>query len=66
MRQLYPGRPVAPERSPQAEDHPTRLEEHDLVVGLLRAAPPQRLIKCSSADEVGDSKSHKADPLLHA
>ena len=52
-------------RSPQAEDHSAGLEERDLVVGLLGAAPPERLVKGPGAGEVPHSEGHETDPLFH-
>ena len=65
MRELDPRRPAASERGPQSEDHPASLEEHDLVIGLLRAAPSKGLIERPGAGEIFDPKRHQTDALLH-
>lgn len=53
------------ERRPQTEDHPGRLEEADLVVRLLRAAPAKRLVQRAGSEEICYAKGHQAYPLLH-
>ena len=45
MGQLDPWGAMATQRSPQPKDHPARLKERNLVVGLLRATPSQRLVE---------------------
>src|SRR5581483_3229209 len=65
VRQLDAGRPMAAEGGPQAENHAARLKEADLVIGLLRTAPPHRLIEGSRAREVGHSEGDQADARFH-
>jgi Bacterial protein of unknown function (DUF899) len=64
--ELDPRSAVTPERRPQAEDHPPSLKEADLIVGLLRAVPAERLVERTGSGQIGDAKRHKADALVHA
>src|SRR6266571_1538470 len=64
--ELDPGSAVTPERRPQAEDHPAGLEEADLIIGLLGAAPAERLVERPGPGKVGDTERHQADALIHA
>src|SRR6266487_2636191 len=66
VSQLDPRGAVTTERGPQAEDHPAGLEEADVVVRLLRAAPAELLVERPCARQVGDAESHETDALLHA
>src|SRR5437870_13467187 len=66
MRQLYPWRAVPTKCGPQTEDHSARLEEGDLVVGLLGAGPAERFIELASPLEVPHPERHETDALFHA
>src|SRR5215216_4315572 len=48
LRKFDTGCAVAPERSPEPQDHATSLEEADLLVRLLCTGPAHRLIKGSA------------------
>ena len=65
MGELDARRAVAAERGPEAEGHPAGLEEADLVVGLLGAAPAERLVEGAGAGEVGHAEGHQTDALVH-
>src|SRR5688500_8173538 len=65
LREFDTGCAVAPERSPEPQDHATSLEEADLLVRLLCAAPPHRLIKGSGPGQIADAKGYQTDALLH-
>jgi hypothetical protein len=43
----------------------TSLEEADVLVRLLCAAPAHRLIKGSGPGQIGDAKGYQTDALLH-
>jgi hypothetical protein len=55
---------MAAERGPEPEDNATSLEEADLLVRLLCAAPAHRLIKGSGPGQIGDAKGYQTDALL--
>jgi hypothetical protein len=63
---LDPESAVTAERRPQAEDHPAGLEEADLIIGLLGAAPAERLVERPGSVKIGDAKRHQADALIYA
>jgi hypothetical protein len=56
---------MASQRRPQPEDHSARLEEGDLIVRLLGAAPTERLVERQSATEIADAERDETDPLFH-
>src|ERR1700722_19980358 len=56
---------MAAESGPQAEHHPSGLEEAHLVVRLLRPAPAERLIEGAGPGEVVNSEGHETDALIH-
>ena len=59
-------RAVPAEGGPKAEHHRTRLEETDLVVGLLRLRPSEGFIECSGPGEIVHTKGDQTDALLHS
>src|SRR5688500_6036315 len=65
LREFDTGCALAPERSPEPQDHATSLEEADLLVRLLCAAPAHRLIKGSGPGQIADAKGYQTDALLH-
>jgi PPOX class probable FMN-dependent enzyme len=65
MGKLDPGRAVTAERGPEAQYHPTGLEEADLVVGLAGPAPPERFVEGARPRKICHAKGHKADSLFH-
>src|SRR5688500_14423555 len=65
LREFDTGCALAPERSPEPQDHATSLEEADLPVRLLCAAPAHRLIKGSGPGQIADAKGYQTDALLH-
>src|SRR5688500_18152847 len=65
LREFDTGCAVAPERSPEPPHHATSLEEADLLVRLLCAAPAHRLIKGSGPGQIADAKGYQTDALLH-
>lgn len=56
---------MSAESSPQAKHHSSRLEETDLVVGLLGPAPTECFVERASAGQVVDSEGHETDALFH-
>jgi len=62
VRELDSGGAVAAERGPQSEDHPSGLEEANLVVGLLGPAPAERLVKGAGPRELGDVENPADHP----
>src|SRR5215472_15666458 len=65
MCELDAGGAVAAERGPQSEDHPSGLEEADLVIGLPGPAPAKRFVEGARTREIGHAERHQADPLFH-
>src|SRR5687768_238596 len=65
LREFDTGCAVAPERGPEPQDHATSLEEADLLVRLLCAAPAHRLIKGSGPGQIADAEGYQTDALLH-
>src|SRR5207253_1929889 len=64
--ELDPRCSVPAECCPEAEDHPSGLEEADLVIRLTSAGPTERLVEGARLGEVAHAKRYKTDPLLHA
>jgi ribosomal protein S18 acetylase RimI-like enzyme len=56
---------VATEGGPQPKDHSAGLEETHFVIGLLGTGPTKGFVEGTSPGEIGDSKGHQADALLH-
>jgi hypothetical protein len=50
-----PGSAVTTERCPQSEDHSPGLKEVDLIVGLLRVVPAERLVERMGSGKIGDA-----------
>jgi hypothetical protein len=65
LREFDTGCAVAPERGPEPQDHATSLEEADLLVRLLCAAPAHRLIQGSGPGQIADANGYQTDALLH-
>lgn len=63
--ELDPGSTVTAERSPQSEHHAPSLKEADLVIGLLRVVPAERLVERTGSGKIADAKRHEADALVH-
>jgi hypothetical protein len=63
--EFNPGSAVTTERCPQSEDHSPGLKDVDLIVGLLRVVPAERLVKRTGSGKIGDAKRHEADALVH-
>jgi hypothetical protein len=59
------GRAMTAEGCPEPEHHPACLEEDDLLVRLLGAAPAQSLIEGAGPGEVSHTERDEADSLLH-
>jgi hypothetical protein len=56
---------VAAESGPQAEHHPSGLEEANLIVRLLRPAPAERFVEGAAPGEVVNSEGDETDALVH-
>src|SRR5947209_14564604 len=63
--ELNAGRPMTPERRPEAEHHAAGLEEADFIVGQVGAGPSERLVEGAFAREVTHAEGDQTDPLLH-
>jgi len=66
VRQLDARCSVPAESCPEPEHHPARLEEADLSIWLLSAAPTERLVEPASPRQIGDAQGHEAYALLHS
>src|ERR1700724_3902834 len=64
MGQFDPRRTVTTERGPQAEDHSPGLVEGDLIVGLNRARPAERLVERAGTGQILHAERHHRDALL--
>src|ERR1700730_1295633 len=56
--------PVTTERGPQAEDHCPSLVEGDLIVGLNRPGPAERLVERAGTGQVLHAERHHRDALF--
>src|ERR1700674_5550229 len=64
MGQFDPRRTVTTERGPQADDHSPGLVEGDLIVGLNRARPAERLVERARAGQILHAERHHRDALF--
>ena len=51
--------------APERHDHPSRLEEDDVVVRLGAGRPAERLVEGARPGEIADAERDEAEALLH-